>query len=109
MSVIFPIWSIHRDPEIYEDPLEFRPERLSGDALKQFRDQGVYLTFGDGPRTCLGQRFAATQGKACVAEIIYNFEIEVDEKTQLPLEIDPKEMLTYPIGGMWLRFKKIQK
>lgn len=105
--VIFPIYSVHLDPDIYDDPYEFRPERLAGEAFKQFKDQGVYLTFGDGPRTCLGQRFAATQGKACIAEIVKNFEIFVDEKTQHPLKIDPKEMLTYPIGGFWLRFKKI--
>lgn len=109
MSVIFPIWSIHRDPNIYDEPLEFRPERMAGDAFKRYKDQGEYLTFGDGPRTCLGQRFAATQGKACIAEIVQNFEIDVDKKTQLPLQLDPKEILTYPIGGFWLCFTQIKQ
>lgn len=52
-----PIYSIHRDSKYYENPNEFRPERfvIQNGGVKKFKDMGVFLAFGDGPRQCLGK------------------------------------------------------
>lgn len=48
--LMVPIYLIHLDPEIYAQPLEFRPERfLDGDP-----EGGAYIPFGGGVRRCLG-------------------------------------------------------
>ncbi|KAI0021263.1 cytochrome P450 61 [Xylariomycetidae sp. FL0641] len=46
-----------RDPEVYENPDEFDPERYySGDAEEKGAKN--YLVFGTGPHYCLGQHYA---------------------------------------------------
>lgn len=87
------------------------PERFDSEhgGLKAFKDKGVYLSFGDGPRICLGVRFALMQSKAAIAQIIRNFEITVNGKTQEPLVIDPKEFINVKTGGLWLDFKPVGK
>lgn len=104
---MIPIWSIHYDPRIYDEPEKFKPERFNDGTVKDYKDKGQWLVFGDGPRTCLGQRFAKAQSKACVATIVKNFEMTVDKKTITPLRLDPKEFLGTSAGGIWLNFKKI--
>lgn len=105
--MVVPIWSIHHDPNIYDEPEKFKPERFNDGAIKDYKEKGQWLSFGDGPRTCLGQRFAKAQSKACVATIVKNFEMTVNKKTITPLQLDPKEFLGISLGGLWLNFKKI--
>jgi cytochrome P450 family 28 len=58
INVYIPIHQIHYDPEYYPNPEEFKPERFDPEngGLKAFKDKGVFLTFGDGPRMCLGMK-----------------------------------------------------
>lgn len=45
----------HRDERYFYNPLEFIPERfISGDA-KTMNEAGMLLSFGGGPRICLGE------------------------------------------------------
>lgn len=107
--IFIPLLSIHKDPEHYHDPHDFIPERFEHDGVKSFIDRGILLGFGNGPRECLGKRFAQLQLKAAVYEIVRNFEITIN-KRQTPqfLEIDPDELLmNVKKGGMWLKFTPI--
>lgn len=52
-------------------------------------------------------RFGLTQIKLGVAQIIKNFELSVNSKTQLPLTYDKWYIMLCPIGGLWMNFKKI--
>jgi cytochrome P450 len=109
MNVYVPIHQLHYDPEIYADPKTFSPERFSAErgGLKPFKDLGVFLPFGDGPRICLGMRFGQLQSKAAIAAIVRNFEISVSSKTQKDLVLDPKEFFNIPCGGLWCDFKSL--
>ncbi|XP_034194616.1 putative cytochrome P450 6a14 isoform X2 [Osmia lignaria lignaria] len=51
-KVWIPLFSIHRDPEIYPHPDKFDPERFSEDAVK-VRHPMHYIPFGNGPRNCI--------------------------------------------------------
>lgn len=106
-----PIYDIHRDPENYENPLEFIPERFNEEngGVKEFQNKGMLLVFGDGPRICLGMRFALTQVKAAIVDILLKYEVSVNAKTKVPLVLDPKEFLNFPEGGIWLDFKKLER
>ena len=111
INVYVPINLFHYDPEYYTDPHTFYPERFDAEngGLKSFKDKGVYLPFGDGPRICLGMKFALLQSKAAIAEIVNNFEISVNAKTPEKLVIDPNEFMNINIGGLWLDFTPIEK
>lgn len=54
-----------------------------------------------------GMRFALTQSKAAVAEILRNFEVTVNPKTKEPLVLDPKSFSVLPIGGLWVDFEAL--
>lgn len=53
-SIWIPISSIHLDPDIYENPKQFDPERFS-DENKNKIQPGSYIPFGIGPRNCIGE------------------------------------------------------
>jgi len=53
--VIIPIFAFHRDPEIFEDPLKFDPGRWDKD--RKASTLRGYMTFGHGPRNCIGTSF----------------------------------------------------
>ena len=55
--VVIPTYSIHRDPNIWPSPEKYVPERFTPD-LETSRDPYVYLPIGNGPRGCIGLRFA---------------------------------------------------
>ncbi|XXG83883.1 hypothetical protein AAC387_Pa10g1532 [Persea americana] len=56
-KVIVWIRSIHVDPDYYDDPLTFNPERWTDSKPKA----GTYNVFGHGPRFCPGNNFARLQ------------------------------------------------
>nr|XP_029718736.1 probable cytochrome P450 28a5 [Aedes albopictus] len=111
ICAIINIWSMHRDPEYYDDPLTFNPDRFSPETggTSPYREKGCFIPFGDGPRQCLGMRFARMQVKRCLYELVKNFEITVNPKTKEPMKLDPKQFLTMPLGGIWLDFEPISK
>ncbi|XP_017006501.2 probable cytochrome P450 28d2 [Drosophila takahashii] len=107
--VTIPVKAIHHDPQYYEDPMTFKPERfleING-GMKNYRDRGVYLAFGDGPRHCPGMRFALTQLKAALVEILRNFEIKVNPKTRSDNQIDDTFFMATLKGGIYLDFKEL--
>lgn len=54
-SIFIPYFGIQRDPEYYDEPLKFVPERFEGSANGNAKiEEGiVYAPFGDGPRYVL--------------------------------------------------------
>lgn len=50
--VSIPVYSIHMDPNYYENPEQFDPERFKDNNHKP---SSKYMPFGDGPRMCIGK------------------------------------------------------
>uniref|UniRef100_W8C570 Putative cytochrome P450 28d1 n=1 Tax=Ceratitis capitata TaxID=7213 RepID=W8C570_CERCA len=107
--IMIPTHSIHHDQSIYEEPEKFKPERFMPEngGLKSYRERGAYLAFGDGPRVCLGVRFALTQSKAAIAELIRNFIIKPNPKTRADNTLNRKSFFGSLEGGIWLDFEEI--
>ncbi|XP_038063822.1 cytochrome P450 3A13-like [Patiria miniata] len=83
--IIAPSWTIHRSPEFWPDPLTFNPDRFS--AENDSLNMDAFLSFGDGPRSCLGNRFALAEIKIALARILTEFRIEMAEDTPQTLEL----------------------
>jgi cytochrome P450 len=65
---------MHRDPDLWDRPLEFDPDRFSPqNALG--RDRWQYIPFGAGPRSCIGDHFAMLKATLALATIIRRTEI----------------------------------
>ncbi|XP_014470371.1 PREDICTED: probable cytochrome P450 6a14 [Dinoponera quadriceps] len=105
IRVWIPAYAIQRDPDIYSEPDVFDPERFSEEA-KQKRHPMTFLSFGDGPRNCIGSRFAVYQTKIGLIKMLRNYKVETCEKTQ-PYVIDPNTLLLAPKDGIYLKLTKV--
>jgi cytochrome P450 family 6 len=104
-SITIPVYGIHYDPQHFPDPENYDPERFSEENKKN-RHRHTYLPFGDGPRMCLGFRFALMQVKAGLATVIRNFEVRSGKRTPNPFVPDPKNFLLAAKDGLWLDIVK---
>jgi cytochrome P450 len=61
------IASIHRRPDRYPDPAEFRPERFLGPDAP---DTYTWIPFGGGTRRCLGASFASFEMRVVISRVL---------------------------------------
>ncbi|CAL1292656.1 unnamed protein product [Larinioides sclopetarius] len=79
-----PVYLMHHDPDFWSEPEIFDPERFSS---KPNTEGITYLPFGVGPRNCLGMRFAQLEAKLALANLVYKFNIKLDDTQQDNLKI----------------------
>ncbi|OBF58068.1 cytochrome P450 [Mycolicibacterium monacense] len=92
------IYAVHRDPELWDRPLEFDPERFSPENVKD-RDRWQFIPFAGGPRACIGQHFAMLEATLALATVIRSHEIRsIDD--DFPLETP---YTTVAAGPIWAR------
>ncbi|XP_020833439.1 cytochrome P450 3A24-like [Phascolarctos cinereus] len=84
--VMTPSFALHRDPEYWPEPEEFRPERFSK-GNKDNMNPYVYLPFGAGPRNCIGMRFALMSMKVAICRLLQEFSFRTCKETQIPLKL----------------------
>ncbi|XP_024870952.1 cytochrome P450 6a2-like [Temnothorax curvispinosus] len=107
LQVVIPIYAIHNDPNIYPDPEVFDPERFSAENMEQ-RNSMYHLPFGDGPRNCIGTRFAANQTKIGLIKVLMNYKIDVCEKTQIPIVHAPLSYwMLQTTHGIYVKLTKL--
>ena len=74
-SVVFlNITSLHRNPDIFKDPLKFDPTRFSPERSAN-RHPFAFLPFSAGLRCCPGQYLAFTLIKTTLSAIVRNFKV----------------------------------
>ncbi|AYV56151.1 cytochrome P450 [Leptospira kmetyi] len=69
------IYSIHRDPRFWKEPERFWPERFSEENSKD-RPKYAYIPFGGGPRICIGNVFAMTEGILILSMIARKYDLK---------------------------------
>ncbi|KAL5728114.1 hypothetical protein ACHQM5_001236 [Ranunculus cassubicifolius] len=86
-TVIVNAWAIHRDPEFWDNPLEFRPERfLNFDSEYDFRGTNFsYIPFGSGRRICVGVPLAERMIPYLLASLLHSFNWKLPEETEIDL------------------------
>ncbi|MGI4896422.1 MAG: cytochrome P450, partial [Janthinobacterium lividum] len=65
--VIVSTWALHRHPDVWPDPEEFRPQRFLGE--RPHRELG-YAPFGLGPRMCIGRDLALVEQVLVLASLL---------------------------------------
>ncbi|XP_037085521.1 cytochrome P450 3A2-like [Pollicipes pollicipes] len=96
-------YGIQRDPGLYPNPDAFDPDRFLPE-IKADRHAYAWLSFGQGPRNCIGMRFALLQAKMALVAILrrYSFVPGARSGGAVP-EIDATPGLLKEKGGTWLK------
>lgn len=105
-SVLIPAYEIHHDERFYPNPDKFDPDRFLPEVWKA-RHPMTFLSFGDGPRNCIGMRFGRLQSRVGLAMLLKNYRFEVSEKTPIPMEFSRRSLVLSPTNGMHLKVVKI--
>ncbi|KAI9108921.1 hypothetical protein K1719_020226 [Acacia pycnantha] len=85
------MWAIQRDPEIWENPEEFIPERFENSEM-DFKGQDFELIpFGSGRRMCPGMDFAMASVEYMLANLLHWFDWKLPEDGSPECAIDVSE------------------
>ncbi len=79
---MFSVWAMHRNPKLWSEPDEFRPERWLESAERI--PEGAFIPFGLGPRVCIGKRFAMTEARILMMEMVRNFRLALPDRARVP-------------------------
>lgn len=99
---------LHLDSNDWPKPHVFDPERFSPENQAN-RNKYTFLTFGEGPRMCIGMRLGLMLVKLAAVSLLTRYSIEPSSKTKLPLELEPTSFITHFKGGLWGKFKKLNQ
>jgi cytochrome P450 len=86
--IIVSVYLLHRRPDYFPRPAEFRPERFSNDGEASF-PKYAYLPFGAGPRACIGRQFGLMQAHIIMATLAARVSFTLEGGKAEP----PPEML----------------
>jgi cytochrome P450 family 6 len=68
------------DEKYYPDPTRFDPDRFSKEN-KLSRHPMAFLAFSNGPRACIGRRFALLEVKVALVTLLRKFNVTAGPKT----------------------------
>jgi cytochrome P450 len=98
---MIPVYGLHRHRRLWEEPDAFRPDRW---AARAEIDRYQYLPFGDGPRICIGARFAMQEAVVILATLLARFRFRaVPGRRPRPVMI----LTLRPEGGVWLEVEAV--
>lgn len=112
-----------RHPDLWENPLEFIPERFSVETTAERFNPYSYIPFSavswtffvceltkifkfpvfKGSRNCVGQKFAMLEIKSTVSKVLRNFRLSVAENYST---LDSLELVIKSMNGVQIRLEK---
>ncbi|KAL0870367.1 hypothetical protein ABMA27_005377 [Loxostege sticticalis] len=96
--IAIPVQSLQKDPQYFDNPEEFRPERFDSQNNKG-ANKFVYLPFGDGPRACIGERLGLMQSLAGLAALLSKFDVEPAPGSKRDLLVKPQFDIVQTVEG----------
>ncbi|MCE2056089.1 hypothetical protein HAX54_044029 [Datura stramonium] len=86
------VWALGRDPIIWEEPLQFRPERFMKEDVDMKGHDYRLLPFGAGRRICPGMNLAVNLVTSMLAHLLHHFVWSLPNG----VEVEDVDMLESP-------------
>ncbi|XP_040990266.1 labd-13Z-ene-9,15,16-triol synthase, chloroplastic-like [Juglans microcarpa x Juglans regia] len=83
--VMINVWAIHRDPKIWDSPLEFQPERFLNSKWDYSGNNFHYLPFGSGRRIRAGLPLGERTLIYIIASFLHAYEWKLPQDTEQDL------------------------
>ncbi|XP_063709277.1 probable cytochrome P450 4d20 [Culicoides brevitarsis] len=98
-SFVLSLYNAHLNPENYQDPEKFLPERH--DVIKSSENNNIFsfLSFAPGVRGCRGNKIAEYQLKTFVVKMLNSYKIGLKEGFEPELSWD---IVLKPYNGIWI-------
>ncbi|XP_024883132.1 cytochrome P450 4C1-like isoform X1 [Temnothorax curvispinosus] len=90
-NIFIPIIKMHRNEKYWPNPLMFDPDRFLPERIKS--QSYYYIAFSDGPRNCIGMKYAMMSMKVILATLARTFVFKVNKSVKID-EIKLKFSLT---------------
>mmetsp|Transcript_146809 Transcript_146809/g.208076 ORF Transcript_146809/g.208076 Transcript_146809/m.208076 type:complete len:145 (+) Transcript_146809:1146-1580(+) len=90
------------DPDNYEDPFNFNPNRWVG--TNPIKDPFQFIPFSSGNRNCIGQHLALIETRLILAELLSRYDFELIEGYKLRMT---NRFMYEPYEPLALKMKKI--
>ena len=100
MVVVSPIHTHHMS-EHWTDPYRWDPDRFAEPRAEHERHTHQWLPFGGGPHMCIGRRFAETQVRMVMHQLLLRYRWSVPEGYTMPVQQAP---ISKPLDGLPVRF-----
>lgn len=100
--VIRALHHIHTNPDLWDNPNRFEPERWDTEEVKN-RHKAAYILFATGQRMCIGFNFALQEIKVFLPKLVYRYKFTRDGDG--PVEYDPMFQLIRP-NNLYVRAER---
>jgi cytochrome P450 len=95
-AVVIPaIHHIHNNPNLWDNPNSFNPDRWDTEQVKN-RHKAAYIPFATGQRMCVGFNFALQEAKIFLSKLVYRYKFSPEEVGTT--EYDPMFQLIRPVN-----------
>ncbi|KAM4808244.1 cytochrome P450 2U1 [Rhinophrynus dorsalis] len=82
--VLANLWSVHRDPKVWEKPNDFMPRRFL-DENGQILKKEAFIPFGIGRRVCMGEQLAKMELFLMFVNLLQSFSFSLADDTFIPM------------------------
>ena len=100
VNVFINVWNINHDADFWEDPFEYKPERFLSEEghlhPPEHTTRQRVMTFGAGPRSCIGDVFAKKLLFLFTGLLMQRFHIKINDK-------GCSDPMTFVLDGVLLR------
>lgn len=101
--VSFNTWLVHRDPDIWPDPMRFDPERFRTD---KSHHPCAFAPFGFGERRCLGFELAMFKIRTMLCDIIIRYRVRLVSPIELK-QYAYTQVLTKPLEKIMVQLERV--
>lgn len=84
-QVLVNAWAIGRDPEVWDEPWSFKPERFLGSTVDYKGQNYELIPFGAGRRMCAGVPLAHRMLHFILGSLLHQFDWELDCKEKIDM------------------------
>ncbi|KAL9270222.1 Flavonoid 3',5'-hydroxylase 1-like protein [Drosera capensis] len=83
------VWAMGRDPELWENPLVFDPNRFmskKGQQIEPWGNDFELIPFGSGRRICAGIRMGIVMVQFVVGTLVHSFDWKIDDGSKIEMD-----------------------
>ncbi|XP_050461379.1 cytochrome P450 4c21-like [Cataglyphis hispanica] len=104
-DVVLALGKVHRNKKYWPNPLVFDPDRFLPERLENSQSY-YYMPFSNGPRNCIGMKYAMISIKVILATLIRTFVFKVDESIGIDKIKLKLEVLLSPLEPLKVKIEK---